>query len=222
MRGTLGIEYANQRDTKKSLKYRLWRRTFEVISAINNYVVSGKTTILDLGTADGRMLQKIKNQYPESKCFGIEYNKELAQFAHKNYPGLVILQGDIQFIDYPDNFFDVAIATAVIEHVPEPAKAISEAKRVLKPGGIIILSTPDPFWEHIASKIGLLNPEQHNEVMKLKQLCSLIQSAGFEVIDVYKFMLSPMGMPFEFIIEKWLRKIKLDCLMANQFVVGRS
>ena len=222
MIGTLDIEYANERETKKSLSYRLWRRTFEVMAAIDKYVVNHKKNIIDLGTADGRMLQQIYEKYPESNCIGIEYDSELVQFAYKNFPRLKILQGDIQIIDYPDNFYDVAIATAVIEHVPEPAKVISEAKRILKPGGILILSAPDPFWEHIATKVGHLDAEKHNEIMNLKQLTNLIETGGFEVLEAYKFMLSPVGMPFEFAIERCLRRFKLDCLMANQLVVGKA
>jgi ubiquinone/menaquinone biosynthesis C-methylase UbiE len=185
MVGTLDSEYANARETRKSLKYRLWRRTFEVMFAINKYAVMQKKNIIDLGTADGRMLQKIYEKYPESSCIGIEYNYELVQLAHKNFPELKILQGDIQMIDYPDNFFDVAIATAVIEHVLDPAKAVSEAKRILKPGGVLILSSPDPFWEYIATKAGLLDNEQHNEVMSLKQLSDLIEKGGFKVLEAY-------------------------------------
>ncbi len=222
MSGTLDIKYANERETKKSLMYRLSRRAFEVTSAIEKYAITQKKYIADLGTADGRMLQIIYEKYPESNCVGIEYDKELVEFGKRNFPDLNIIQGDIQSIEYADNYFDVVVATAVIEHVPEPVKVISESKRILKPGGILILSAPDPFWEYIATKVGHLDDEQHNEVMNLKQLSDLIETGGFEVLEAYKFMLSPVGMPFEFIIERLLRKLKLDSLMANQIVVGRA
>lgn len=221
MLGTLDAEYAHERKNNKALKYRLWRRTFEVMAAVEKYKGKQIKNIIDLGTADGRMLQRIHEKYPESNCVGIENCTELVEFAHENSPELNIQKGDIQFVNYPDDSFDIAIATAVIEHVPDPAKAISEAKRILKPGGILILSAPDPFWENIATKIGLLDCGQHHEIMNLKQLADLVGKGGFELLDAYKFMLSPIGLPFEFAIENFLRRLNLDCLMANQFVVGK-
>jgi SAM-dependent methyltransferase len=219
--GSLSLDYAQGRDKKKSLRYRLWRRTQEVLSAIQEFADKPLESIIDLGTADGRMLDRVHQKYPGTSCTGVEYSTELVAFGKESFPELQIIQGDIQSLDFPDNSFNVVIATAVIEHVPDPDKAMCEAKRVLKPGGILILTAPDPAWERIATFVGHLKEDQHNEVMNLSQLCDLVKRNGFVVLKSQKFMLSPIGMPFELEFEKILRSLRLNFLMANQLLVAR-
>jgi len=220
--GSLDMEYSRDRTTKKSLRYRLWRRTHEVLKAIDEFCENPPQDIIDLGTADSRMLDMIHKKYPDVHCVGVEYNQELVDFGKANFPKLDIRQGDVQSLDFPDNSFDVAIATAVIEHLPNPGKAMREAKRVLRSGGgIIVLTAPDPFWERIATVVGHLNDDQHNEVMNLAQLSDLARKNGFVVLKSQKFMLSPVGMPFEFGFEKIIRSLRLNFLMANQLLVAQ-
>lgn len=64
-----------------------------------------------------------------------EYKKENLQFKI----------GDAESIDLADNSVDVLVSFETIEHLKNPEKFLSEAKRVLKPNGIIIVSTPNFF-----------------------------------------------------------------------------
>jgi ubiquinone/menaquinone biosynthesis C-methylase UbiE len=50
--------------------------------------------------------------------------------------------GDALGLPFDNNYFDTVLSTEVLEHVPEPQKMFHEIFRVLKPGGILILSTP--------------------------------------------------------------------------------
>jgi ubiquinone/menaquinone biosynthesis C-methylase UbiE len=191
-----------------------------VLQAIADHLPS-PADVLDLGTADGRMLNAVHQRYPTARCVGVEYTEELAAFAAECFPDVEILQGDCQALDFADESFDVAIATAVIEHVPDPARMVREAKRVLRAGGILVLTSPDPFWERVATMTGHLRDDQHHLVMTLKQLTELMQDGGFAVVTARKFMLSPIGMPMEITVERAVRFFKLGCLMANQLVVAR-
>ena len=220
--GVLGIDYAEKRKSNKALKYRLWRRTFEVINSIEQNLQKSPGSIIDLGTAEGRMLNEIQKKYPEAKCVGIEYNQKLVDVANKLFPKLEIKQGDVLSLeDYKNSSFEVAVATAVIEHLENQEAFIKQIARILKPGGVLILTAPDPFWERIATKIGHLDDEQHSEVPNLKKLCSLAKNGGLEVITAQKFMISPIGMPAEFLAERILRFFKLNFLMANQLLVAK-
>jgi 2-polyprenyl-3-methyl-5-hydroxy-6-metoxy-1,4-benzoquinol methylase len=51
--------------------------------------------------------------------------------------------GDIQAIAHPDATFDTVISSETIEHVPSPSSALAELSRVLKPGGRLLLTTPN-------------------------------------------------------------------------------
>ena len=219
--GLLDIEYAKGREEKRSLRYRLQRRAHEVLSAIEEFSYSPVKDIIDLGTAEGKMLDIIKQKLPRTHCVGVEYNKELIEFGKNKYPNIEFFQGDIQSLDFTDNSFDVVMATAVIEHVPDPLKALKEAKRILRPKGILILTSPDPFWEHLATIVGHLKDDQHNFVMNLHQLSQLSKDAGLTVLKTQKFMLSPIGMPFEFEIERFVRKLHLNILFANQLLIAQ-
>lgn len=71
-------------------------------------------------------------------------NSDLAINQLRNYDkNLKVEMGDILALNYPDNHFDAYISMGVVEHFEEgPIPALKEAYRVLKPNGIIFLSTP--------------------------------------------------------------------------------
>ena len=217
----MGYEYAKGRESKISLRYRLRRRTREVLLAIEQFAKTPIRDIIDLGTADARMLDAIHQKYQEAYCIGVEYNKDLIEFAKAKFSYLEIIQGDVQSLDFSNNSFDVAIAAAVIEHISDPLKMMNEVKRILRPGGIFILTSPDPFWEHLAVLVGHLKKGQHQIVMNLTQLHDLASRCGFTVLKTQKFMLSPVGIPFELTLEKVIHSLNLDFLMANQLLVAR-
>jgi len=220
MKGALNIKYAEERERRRSFRYRLMRRTQEILSVLEEF---GDHTqdIIDLGTADARMLDSIQKRYPQARCVGIEYSPDLVELAKARFPRLEIIQGDVHEVDFPDSSFDIAVATAVIEHISDIDRFMLEIKRILKPCGIFILTTPDPFWEYLAVLVGHLKEDGHNTLMDLKELCGLTERHGFSVLKSQKFMLSPIGMPFERIFEKILRNFHLDFFMANQLIVVR-
>lgn len=217
--GASNLDYARQRQTNRAHIYRLWRRTEEVYRAIDRFAGPSVQAVLDMGTADGRMLSSLHRKFPDATFAGVEYSEDLAAMAKKNQPGLGIVQGDIRTLGFNDSSFDVAIATAVIEHIPEPRTVFEEVYRVLKRGGIFILTAPDPFWEHVATLVGHLKEDGHHKVLSLEELTSIAVEAKLQVLKKEKFMLSPVGMPFEFAVEKLVRAVRLDFLFANQLLV---
>ena len=49
-------------------------------------------------------------------------------------------------MDFQDESFDIVISTEVIEHTVSPFKAISEMSRILRPGGLLLLTVPNKIW----------------------------------------------------------------------------
>jgi len=220
-KGVLSLEYHEGRKKKRALKYRLARRTEEVLKAIKGYksdIDSLSLSLLDIGTADGLMLNTLCQELNIKMQVGLDFSAELLKTNPHHTSHFV--QADACELPFDDGVFDVVVATAVIEHVPEPEKMVAECRRILKNEGICIFTTPDPFFEHVATKIGHLKEEQHQKTFKLAELRSFFESQGFKILKAEKFMMSPIGFPYEVKIEKILKSIGLGFLLLNQLVVG--
>lgn len=219
----LDLEYAKLRQTKRSAKYRLSRRTEEVSQAIARFCAHSPKYILDLGTAEGMMLAKIKQLYQKSLCLGIDGSYALLAYGKKLFPSLQFICADIQRLPIiKNNIFDIAIAAAVVEHLDNPLDMLKGVFEVLKNGGIMIITSPQPFWEKIATAVGHLKKGQHARTYSLADLIDLCKNAHFEILETKKIMLSPIGMLLESQIENILRFLCMDFFMANQLVVARK
>ncbi len=220
MKGVLDKEYALARQRKRSHSYRLKRRTSEVVKSIRTFSSKKPEAILDIGAADGLMLDRIKEVFPDTTCIGIEYASDL--ISCNDSENVHLIRGDALVLPFKENVFDVVTATAITEHVSDPIQLIREAFRVLRENGIFIITTPHPFWEGIATRIGHLKEEEHSELITLRKLISLLKKTGFEIVNAEHFMISPIGIPFELLVEKMLKLCGLNFLLLNQKIVGRK
>ena len=214
-------EYYKDREKKKALGYRLKRRTKEVIKAILKYKGRKVNSILDVGCADGKMLELLLEEVKVHNYKGVDFDQKLINLANENIKKHLIV-GNALNLKFKKSSFDVLISTAVIEHLEHPGIFLKESHRILKEGGIIILTTPSPFFEKLGTLVGHLKDETHFETYNLKELKSLLRKEGFRIFESKRFMISPMGMPFEIPIENSLNKIGLHWIMCNQLIVGKK
>ena len=97
--------------------------------------------VLDLGCGNGRWYKVFKEK--KVNYFGIDNSEELIEIAKENFPDAKFLVGDALNLPFPDNFFDKVYSIALLHHIPSEdfrIKVLEEAKRVLKSGGILILT----------------------------------------------------------------------------------
>src|SRR5262249_3224066 len=62
--------------------------------------------------------------------------------AERRYPWLQVIEGDAAALPFADAAVDAVTMLDVLEHIPEPEEVLAEARRVLRPGGVLILSVP--------------------------------------------------------------------------------
>lgn len=84
--------------------------------------------------------------YPQAKITNIDFNPEYANAPCNRQEQVTFVCGDATALPFADASFDAVTMFDVIEHIPDDQKAISEALRVLRPGGYLLLSTPNENW----------------------------------------------------------------------------
>jgi len=218
--GVRHIDYHRGRQTKRALKYRLRRRSHEVLRTVDTYAKRPVRTILDVGTADGVMLGTLQSALKASLCVGLDLSLELLR-VNEN-PDLDLIQGNALYLPFTREVFDLVVATAVIEHLSQPRKFVMSCHWLLRQGGLMVITTPDPFFERVATAIGHLPEEGHNQTFNLRQLRQLFLDSGFQVLEAQKFMISPWSFPAEMTIERIMRSIGLQLMLLNQLVVSRK
>lgn len=112
--------------------------------------VARATRLLDLGCGDGTNLVWLA-PFAE-RVLGVDYNVLRLVRARHVAPGAALFLGDLLDLPVPDGFVDVVFLNHVIEHVPDDARALREAHRILAPGGLLVLGTPNEgaFWWQLA------------------------------------------------------------------------
>jgi SAM-dependent methyltransferase len=217
----LNIDYALSREKRPDFRYRLKRRTEEVSRAIALNAPSARR-VVDLGTAEGRMLQEIRRGFPLSWVVGIDHSLPLLLFGRKMYPDLPLVCADIEILPFlKSQTFDLVIAAAVVEHLVSPRDMLRESFRVLRPGGVLIVTCPHPFWEKISAALGWISGDHHS-VMTPKVLAELCRQERLDVGEQYGFMISPVGLWGEKRIEAVIRKIGLDRFLPNHLLVAKK
>jgi ubiquinone/menaquinone biosynthesis C-methylase UbiE len=114
--------------------------------------VQGKK-ILDLGCGGGYFSYALAKIGAE--VTSVDYSEQAVNFAQKRYPGLNFQVGTVYDLsNYENDEFDYVVMMDIIEHVNDQQKAVEEARRVLKKGGKIILSTDlkDTYWDNSVLK----------------------------------------------------------------------
>jgi ubiquinone/menaquinone biosynthesis C-methylase UbiE len=90
---------------------------------------------------------------------------------------------DCNKIRFEDNFFDMVVFAGVIQYVEEYTKSIIEIKRVLKNGGMIIMTTVNR--DSLLRNLGLITKEPkfgENKIFTIQEIESLLQECGFIIM----------------------------------------
>ena len=132
---------------------------------------------------------------------GIDYNEGPIKKIYEYDPALPVKVGDVTAIPYPEGHFSGYLSLGVIEHFSEgPQKAIREAHRVLKPGGVFVVAVPTRnifmdlktplLWvksNSLLRKVFKKTQETHywEQYFKKKRLIQYLEEGGFEVREVH-------------------------------------
>lgn len=171
-----------------------------------NSKLSGKLKLLDFGCGTGQLL--IRAEKKELEAYGSDFSP-YAEEA-KILFGLNIEIGNILETDYPNNYFDVIVTHATHEHLYNPVNITTKLVKLLKPGGLFVLSGVPNFnilSRRLFNNYYLNSPPGHINFFEKHSINKL-----FETSNLSRIYIKTYGFDIWYIQNKirGLRKIKTD------------
>lgn len=148
--------------------------------------------ILDVGCGTGQTLIFLKSLFPKSELFGIDPTPLAIKFAKKH--GLKhVRKGRAEKLPYKDAAFDLVLMLDVIEHIKDDYQAVKEAKRVLRRGGKLIVTTPalSFIWSNHDKNQGHYRRYTRHRLRDL----AVANRLKINFVSYFNFFLSPIIIP---------------------------
>jgi len=139
--------------------------------------------ILDIGCATGALLASLRDR--GWACTGAELCDPSAEYARK-VRGLDVRSDPIERVELPENSFDVVHASHLIEHLNDPRSFVRTVRRLLRPAGTLLVSTPniDGFQARLFGSAWRSAIFDHQYLFSQRTLEALLVSEGFNILRV--------------------------------------
>jgi 2-polyprenyl-3-methyl-5-hydroxy-6-metoxy-1,4-benzoquinol methylase len=104
--------------------------------------------VIDVGCYSGVFVHEATRRFPEKTVIGVDYFEDNIRMAQLLYPHLQdrFRRMSVYGLDIADASVDCVTLQEVLEHLEGAALAIKEVNRVLKQGGVLVVSVPNPFY----------------------------------------------------------------------------
>lgn len=136
--------------------------------------------LLDAGCGIGLMLGELSAAY---QATGIDVSADYIRFCREQ--GLDAEVGWLEDLPYGRHMFDAAVCCDTLEHVRDPARILAELKRVVKPGGVLVVRVPDGDNTGVGNDSGFGFPV-HLHQWDADQLATFLggEVLGSEIMDI--------------------------------------
>lgn len=171
--------------------------------------------VLDAGCGTGALLDHLQTR-PGVEVFGLDFSGQALAYTRQR-GHLHLVQGDLTRLPFPDGTFDVVTALDVVEHIREDEGALREVNRVLRPGGVLLVSVPAFRFLWGPHDTAL----QHFRRYTAGELAALMRRSGFRVSKL-TYLLAVLFPAF--VAQRLLAKLRPNAAnpQAQLIRVGRS
>lgn len=165
----------------ESADYRssYWER---MVRVVKKYKISGN--LLDIGCGNGAFLIAAHNA--GFTVFGQDISKYFIELNEKEN-WIKVYEGELERLHLQKNTFDVITCFDVIEHHFNPKALLNEIRRIMKPDGILIISTHDIgniFAKIYASKWRMIYPIGHLIYFSRKTIKKILSKTGYDIVRI--------------------------------------
>ena len=146
--------------------------------------------LLDVGCGTGALLYAFSLASPEAELVGIDLSAEMLEVARAKLGSSIELrQGRAESLPFDDESFDLVVSTSVLHYLRRPEAGLAEARRVLKPGGAVVVT--DWCDDYLACRLfdpilRVLN-RAHFRTYGRDDCARLVEEAAFVEIEVERY-----------------------------------
>lgn len=187
-------EYKNgdPNDISENIRSPFHQSRIEITIQLSKTVVESlnKTNIkiLDIGCGEGHITKEVKRSFPQTEIYGFDHSFTAISKACDDSLGINFTVGEIEFMPYAPNYFDLVLCNNIWEHVPDPLLLLSSIDNVLKPNGYLIISTPNRYHIYNLIRVFLgrscsLSPNHITEY-SIGQILEQLNFVDFEIIQI--------------------------------------
>ncbi len=178
----------DQASVEQELQTEGYARAQETIRQYTAYLPKDEL-ILEAGSGLSAALIVLKER--GYRVAGLDYAENALHISRQYDPALVLAAGDVHALPYADESFGAYLSFGVLEHFEMGmAKPLAEAFRVLKHGGVLVLTIPYPnvvnryvAWRRKAQGVSVLNDDDFFESTYTRaKLEANVRGVGFEVV----------------------------------------
>jgi 2-polyprenyl-3-methyl-5-hydroxy-6-metoxy-1,4-benzoquinol methylase len=160
-----------------------WSNRFYAILA--RRYADRNTRMLEIGTGLGHLAGRLENDF---QSYALDVNPWALKSARQNTRQTQFQSASAMELPFLAGVFGVVILKHIVEHLPDPARAIHETSRVIQSRGILILSTPnlDSLLKPLKREkwIGYLDPT-HISLKTPTEWLSMVRQAGFIILKIF-------------------------------------
>lgn len=152
--------------------------------------------LLDGGSGGGHFSQVASERGADVTSVDVGENL-LAQVAKRCDTRRVL--GSVLSLPFEAESFDIVLSTEVIEHTPDPRLGIRELCRVVKPAGLLVLTSPNRLWQPVvrgATRLKLRAYAGHENFLWADEARDLVIQSGLDVETLLGFNALPLFRPF--------------------------
>lgn len=146
---------------------------------------SNDARLLDVGFGAGALLRVARER--GWSTYGIEASSAAVEQGRRHGLG-ELLHGDFLQVDWPAGYFDVIVMTELVEHLVVPEPFPEQAARLLRPGGLLYMTTPHGrgvSGRMLGASWSVLRPPEHLHLYSIASMKQLLRRTGFARSDVY-------------------------------------
>jgi SAM-dependent methyltransferase len=174
--GDDGLPLTGERTIPGLAEENYWFRRHEVVYERLAPRCAGRD-VLEAGCGEGYGADLIAGV--ARRVIGLDYDESAVAHVRARYPRVEMMHGNLAELPLPDGAVDIVVNFQVIEHLWDQAQFVAECFRVLRPGGALLMSTPN----RITFSPGRDTPVNpfHTRELNAAELTELLTAAGFSL-----------------------------------------